>query len=524
MFCSSEGSPLPQIKLSQVGPLSSGVALANFHDVLPFLKSGALLTSKALAIIVLHPQKDLDTTLSWSTIRFAARCALNQEPMLLHGILLQLGQTAVCQDLKPKVSLSLDVTVACAKITVFADQWREGWEDFCARPVKNILRCLPMLATCRTGKSCTCPAWHPADNECDAILDVFRRNFFSDTGKPVKSDKASHFCVFMRYAKALEPAVLAKSGCAGVYIEPKTEDAMRPHEDYQVVWLPQMQFDEVCHKARCEANGLGIARTGPRYGIRVKADDFHRAFASLKLDAVFLAPGQRVEYQCGPWPYGLDRKSLAKVFKAWGWSARPLQPQQSVQGGLMWTIQAVSEPPSTVFDMPHGQVVVSRMKEDQPAPLPAQVIGQPTTLKLCTVRDTKSAVDPWLQDDPWRSPLMKVPVPAAPVEATNALQDLEQRLEQSILAKIPQPAENMEIDDQDSRLLQLEAQMQALSSRQNQLEATVGENHSQSTAQIQSLQQQMAGQFEVQTKQLQSLMSDQMSRIETILAKKPRTE
>eukprot|EP00435_Cladocopium_sp_Y103_P059078 s1324_g21.t1 len=343
MFCSSTDEPLHQLPLSHVGPLSTGVALATYQDALPFMKSGALLTSKALAIIVLNHQTDLDTTLQWSTIRFAARCTLNQEPMLLQGTLLQLGQTPVCQSVSKGISECPTTEVACARVTVYFDQWPEDREDFNFRPVKHILKCLPMLATCRSGQPCTCPAFHPAANECDAILDVFRRSFLTDGGKPVKSDKATHFCVFLRYAKSLEPAVLAKSGCAGIYIEPKTEDALQPHGGYQVVWLPQMSFEEICHKARCEATGLGITRTGNRYGIRVKAEDFSRAFASLKPDAVFLVPGQREEYQCGPWPFGLDRKSLAKVFKEWGWSARPLQPQQSVQGGLMWTVQAVSE-------------------------------------------------------------------------------------------------------------------------------------------------------------------------------------
>eukprot|EP00435_Cladocopium_sp_Y103_P050509 s360_g15.t1 len=524
MFCTGPNEPLPQLSLSQVGPLSTGVAIANAQDVQPCLKSGALLTSKALAIIVLS-QSDLDTTLQWSTIRFAARCSLNQEPMLLHGVLLQLGQKPVYQCGSNHSPISPTPAIACARVTVYADQWHDDWEDFCTRPVKHILRRLPMLVTCRTGAACQCPGWHPADDECDAILDVFRRNFFSDGGKPVKPDKAAYFCVFIRYAKQLETQVLATSGCQGIYLEPKTEDALQPHADYQVIWLPQLTFEEICHKARCEATGFGLARTGPRYGLRVKAADFPRAFANLKPDAVYLAPGQRVEYLCGPWPYGIDRKSLAKVFKEWGWAARPLQPQQGVQGGLMWAVQAISEPQQNVISMPHGQVVVSRSKPLQPPPtLSTPVIGPTDTVKLCSAKDAKSSVDPWLKDDPWKNALHATPLTVASASSTNALQELEQRLEQTILAKIPPPSDSMEVDGQEDRLQQLENQMNALAKRQSTLEVTVADNHAQSTAQVQSLQQQMAGQFEVQSKQLQTMLSDQMTRIETILAKKPRTE
>ena len=77
---------------------------------------------------------------------------------------------------------------------------------------------------------------------------------------------------------------------------------------------------------------------------------------------------------------------------------------------------------------------------------------------------------------------------------------------------------------QDQRLLQLEQQFQQLASRQSALETTVHDHHAQSTAQVQSLQQQMMVQLDMQSKQMQTMLTDQMSRIEHILAKKPRTE
>ena len=70
----------------------------------------------------------------------------------------------------------------------------------------------------------------------------------------------------------------------------------------------------------------------------------------------------------------------------------------------------------------------------------------------------------------------------------------------------------------------LEQQMQQLSSRQTALESTVTDHHAQNTAQVQGLQQQMMMQLDMQSKQMQNMLTDQMARIEHILAKKPRTE
>jgi len=46
----------------------------------------------------------------------------------------------------------------------------------------------------------------------------------------------------------------------------------------------------------------------------------------------------------------------------------------------------------------------------------------------------------------------------------------------------------------------------------------------QSTAQVQTLQQQMKVQLDLQSQQMQHMLTDQMTRIEAILAKKPRME
>ena len=106
----------------------------------------------------------------------------------------------------------------------------------------------------------------------------------------------------------------------------------------------------------------------------------------------------------------------------------------------------------------------------------------------------------------------------------NALQELEARVERSILAKLPAQTECMEVAEQDQRLQQLEQQVQQLSGRQAKLEAVVTDNHAHQSAQVQSLQQQMLVSLDLQSKQMQTMLTEQMSRIETILSKKSRTE
>ena len=71
----------------------------------------------------------------------------------------------------------------------------------------------------------------------------------------------------------------------------------------------------------------------------------------------------------------------------------------------------------------------------------------------------------------------------------------------------------MDVDDQDQRLQLLESQMQQLTAPQTTLQGTARDNHVQQTAQVQTLQQQTKLQLDVQAQQMQTMLSDQMSRI-----------
>ena len=153
-------------------------------------------------------------------------------------------------------------------------------------------------------------------------LTFFVDSFFTEAGRPIDWAHADHFAFNIRYVQQQEAGVLAASGGRGVYVEPKTDDAGGPSLKFQVVWLPQLSFEEVSHRSQCEALSLGIARSGKRYGVRVKAEHFQQVFQTLKPDGLFLPPGVRSTWHCGPWPFGVDGKSLASVFKQWKWSAR----------------------------------------------------------------------------------------------------------------------------------------------------------------------------------------------------------
>ena len=217
-FRTGDGNPAQQLALSQVGPLAAGVALVSYQDALPFLQAGKLLTHQSLALLIVNGPDDLQTALQWSTLRFAAKCSVNQQPVLLSGFLVQLGSVPVEPYFKSEGTAVGNVPVACARLTVFADQWPGDWGDFADHPFKQMLATLQPLQTCRQDQ-CQCAMWHPGaqPSASDVLLDVFRRQFFTDGGRPTRPANASHFSVQVRYLKVQEQALLRLSGQNGLY-------------------------------------------------------------------------------------------------------------------------------------------------------------------------------------------------------------------------------------------------------------------------------------------------------------------
>ena len=528
MFRVLDDQPISQLTVGQISPLSVGIALATVAEAAPFLQANKLLTHQGLALLVVNPPDELPTKLQWAHIRFAAQITLTKEPVLLTGALVQLGKTTVYQFTNRDGPSVHTKDVACARLVAFRDMLESSWDDFCTQPVRTMFALLPPLHVCNES-ACHCVKWHPqqADDPRDVVCDVFRRQFYNDSGKPVKAAAATHYAVMIRFLLCQQDALLRCSGANGVFIEPRTADAASPSADYQVVWL-STDFAATQHAAQVEPLSIGLARNALKFGIRVAAQSYQQVFAALKPDSLFLAPGKRCNFLCGPWPFGTERKALDKIFRSWGWQARPLQPSTAIHGGSMWLIQAITEPAQNMYCMQHGTVVISKCSTDTPAAGPVNETFVPRHARaLCQPSEPASGTDPWLQNDPWKHSLIKTPTPAKqapPVVSTDQLQALEARIQQAVLDKLP--AERMEVDSQsqESRLATLENQMQEMAQRHQSLAHTVQEHHQQNVAQVQTLQSQMMTQLEVQGRDLQRMLDDQTAKIEAVLSKKGRFE
>lgn len=229
-------------------------------------------------------------------------------------------------------------------------------------------------------------------------------------------------------------------------------------------------------------------------------------------------------------PYGADRASLVRAFKSLQWDIKPLQPVSSVPTrGMMWTVLAVTPPPQSVFQLSHGEIVVTKVgsgpKETKKhVPMP---VASTDTIQLCSAGDVPDGQDPWLVNDPWQSKKatqLVAPTPSA------TLQQMETRIETSVMERIAklQPPVPMEQDDVPDRLNLLEANVQQLMTHHRTLEHQMHESDRRNATQLSAMQvqldqqgQHLQGAIESQKQNMQALFENQMSQIRSLLTKRP---
>ena len=537
-FVDEMGNELKQIPVTSLGPASQGVALATISDVEPFLRHGTAVAPGPLAIFLVNAtEEQIQTPLQWAQCRTVLRCVLNSEPMLVQGFLIQLGGEIVSQVTPHQTQDIGDVQAACIKVTIYRDSIVIPWSDFQAAPVKAILSLLPPLQVCpKEANACECDKWHgePQGGIKDPVLDVWRRQWLNLAFNQVSPNVADAFAVNIRCVKSAEFAILAMSGSNGLFAEPRSLDGKQTVSEYHIIWMPRASISDLQHVKQTTPAVVGLARLGSRLGVRTRSSDASEVSKILRPDAIVLAAGPKSDFEIGPVPFGMDRSALATLCNSLGWKIKPVSPVRSAEGlGMIWSVQSCTDPPSHAFQTKRGEIVVNKVPSKLssvvgPTSLP---VTSAKTLKLCTLDSKRNngGEDPLMRNDPWAAAVSKIGCPA-PADPNASLKQVEERIEKSILARLPKTGPTpMEVDSQasdcqDRRLGELELQVQKLTKHQQHLEAKVDESHRKQDAQMAQMQHQVSSQFESQSNRIEELFGSQLAQIESLLGKRARME
>lgn len=313
-------------------------------------------------------------------------CLANNEPLLVEATLVQLGVGHVEKHIAA-TAIALDsLDVVTVKIMTYRDEYAGSWEDFTSAPIKQLVQAFPILRRCLES-NCSCECWrNPDDLQVkEPIMDVWRRQFLSMTFRPVAAAKSVIFSVCLRVPSAILSNLLARSGHAGAYMEPRTPDGKQVMEEFVVVWAPKLSTSELAHMKQTNPAVLGLARLGERRGLRVRQAQAPAIHAMIRPEATFLPNGPKMQFSAGPFPWGSDRAAITKAMRQVGWQVQALQPMQPVPGkGSMWLIQSVDNPPETILNTNHGEVVITTHKAgNQPSkPVGNFTVGSVSTLSF----------------------------------------------------------------------------------------------------------------------------------------------
>ena len=433
--------PMPQLLKSQIGPVSSGFVLMTMHDAEPCLTAGQPVSTEPLALVVLSKHGvDLSSALPHSPVTVPCRCTVDQEPVLADAVLVQVGNGLVEKATGAALVCVDTPEVVSFKIMVYKDELQGEWADFCSAPIRWLVSLLPLLKRC-FGEDCNCPLWHNKEGLTirDPILDVWRRQFLRNSFKPCPADQAEIFSVCVRTPKCLLEPMLALSGCAGAYCEPRTEDGKEILTDFTVIWTPKHTFQQMQHLKQTNPAVNGLARIGDRRGLRVHTSQAKTVHKLIRPDSVYLPSGPRTLFTVGPFPFGVDRQAVGKILQQSGWECRPLQPTTPCPGrGAMWLIQATEEPSQTIIPTTNGEIMIAKHKQETGSTaVKSANIGSAATLALCgsSASGVKTAeIDPWTHNDPWKKFHPATSGAGAP---SDGLQQIEERIHQAVLAKIP---------------------------------------------------------------------------------------
>ena len=554
IFMVGEGKPVSQISLGDIGPMAMGVVLSTLDQALPFISQNRQVSMGGLAIVVLNTMEvPSGLPLIAEPIRFPAVCAANAEPVLVQGLMFQLGNVPVRRAAKQDPVAMECIQTFVAKMVIFRDGVAD-WETVTKQPIKYIQHQFPCLVSCRDEEcSIQCGKWHSGKDIHidDPIMAVWNRQWLKGNFVNCPSEEATMFVVSIRVPVELELQLISKSGVGSIVVEPRELDGRQVSKAYHVVWLPNQSFAQAQVLRQTTEGAIGLARIGDKWGLRCRAEQAAKVHKLIKPSTEYLPSGTKMHYLIGPVPYGTVKQSVVQACKAIEWEVRPLHaiPAPRSVEGIMYKVQSVVGPPKQFITLQDGEAVITRCDQTNAKfPSHVPVVGSSASVQLVQQPINRGPQDVLQINDPWAS--WKSSPIKSDTSSSSTRVSVEQQVVDAVLARLPR--EVVEADqnmDGGDRVASLEAQVATLKEKQAEMQQTIVDHANTQTAQVMQLQSQFQAQhcqleaavadqgrqlqglgtqfqmqMEKQQSQLDGMFQSQMSKLEDLLSKRSRHE
>ena len=518
-FQDTEGKPVQQIAFDRVGAEQTGIAICTAEMAAPFIAQAKSISTGALGLLMtdLPPQEHIDRA-NIQRLKFPAKYTSTQEPILVFGGLLELGDKGITRVLQGPTSKPDTIETFTIRIQVFRDQLQMPWGEFTSSPVKHLVYMIPALTLCK-GIECGtgCRKFHsPIDQQLETVItEVWGRHYSLITGGRKEAAEAEMFAVNMRVPEAAIDSILTDNP-VGIYTEAKAADAKSPHPKYAVIWLARATYTEAAHQAKLCTFTLSLVRARQRYGVRVHKTSEEKAWMQLKPDSAFTPLKISCIFEIAPLPHGTQRKAVQQLLSDWNWTGKPLQPGKGTIDHMSWRIGADTDPPAPTMQAFGEDVLIYRVKSyEAPQRQQQAMLTSAKTqyhIKKAMHETATSSTDPWTQEaDPWAK-YKNTNTQAAASSNQTRLDELSSLIKQDLHSQLSQELKQQQQGDQimtdpqqEDRIHKLESQLQDMNDKQSQMHqwlADAGNQIRSNQQEVQNLRQEMQTEMKKQTDSL----------------------
>ena len=224
-FEDEDEQPLEQIGLSNVVADARGIAFCTVAEAMPYVRESKTISTDALALLILEDiPSEHRAQANISSLRFPATFIPTEDPLLINGCILQLGDHEVSRS-SPAVEVTdMDVGhTMVLKVMIYRDEYVGDWTELTGAPIRALIAKVPTLKLCNDLHcNMKCGQYHAGvEDPMDQVIhEIWARRFVDHAGRTCQAPMAEQFHAFLRIS-APACATILEHLVEGIYFEPR---------------------------------------------------------------------------------------------------------------------------------------------------------------------------------------------------------------------------------------------------------------------------------------------------------------
>ncbi len=330
-----DGKSVKLLEVGRVGPDQAGLVIVSADEARKCLQMG-LKSPDALALLV------VDENLNGLGESFTLPAHLKDgTPVIVKAVLIQCGDRPVTYAASVP-SIIVDQLEATTIEFIIVRDHVSNWSDT-AVPLHYIGIHVPALRGSNLLSTWSIKAW-------------------GEGKKPIHYSNANHWHGYFRIQDDLLGSVLSRSGAAGIFMNPKTQDKRHDHR-FATVAIPGQSLQEVIAKAEQCKHSVGIAKMGAQFAIRCKREHLSAVRQFVMPESAFVETATFSEdkelYVLKNVPQ-VGRDELSKALGQAGWKAEAVK----AQGMNRWLVAAQSPPPASHLVINKSLTIIEKLQRN----------------------------------------------------------------------------------------------------------------------------------------------------------------